>query len=261
MSAVIAELRLLYRYRAMLQSMVSMHLRGRYKGSVLGFLWTFVNPLMMLVVYSVVFSFVVRFEQEGYAMFLFVGLLPWYYHSQSLTMATACMVQHANLIKKVYFPRSVLPLSVVLANLLNFIFGLAILIPALLISGVSPTSAWLAFPLVLAVHSLMVVGLALLFSVGNVYFRDLEHTLGVAVNMWFFVTPILYTLDIIPGHLRPYFMLNPLTPIIEAYRSVVFYGRPPEWELLGWLTLGFVMFLAVCLVVFVRVQRDVAEHL
>ncbi|HCW51875.1 MAG TPA: ABC transporter permease [Clostridiales bacterium] len=258
---MITELRLLYRYRAMLQSMVSMHLRGRYKGSVLGFLWTFVNPLMMLVVYSAVFSFVVRFEQQGYAIFLFVGLLPWYYHSQSLTMATACMVQHANLIKKVYFPKSVLPLSVVLANLLNFLFGLVILVAALVISGVSPTSAWLAFPLVLAVHTLLIAGLALLFSVGNVYFRDLEHTLGVAVNMWFFVTPILYTLDIIPEHLQPYFRLNPLTPIIEAYRSVLFYGHPPDWALLGWLAAGLAVFLTLSLAVFVRAQRDVAEYL
>lgn len=261
MRLILEELGDLYRYRAMLQNMVATHLRSRYKGSVLGFLWTFVNPLMMLVVYSVVFSLVLRSSQENYAIFLFVGLLPWYYHAQSLQMGVGCLVQSAGLVKKVYFPRSILPLSIVFGNMMNFLFGLVILVPALLLSGVTPSPSWAAFPVVLASHTLMVLALALLFSVGNVYFRDLEHTLGVAINMWFFLTPILYTLDIVPERMRWPFLLNPLTPIVESYRDVLLHGRWPDWVLLGWLSVGFAGFLLVCLAVFVRAQRRVAEEL
>lgn len=261
MNVVAQELREVYRYRAMLQSMVATQLRSRYKGSVLGFLWTFLNPVMSLVVYTVVFSFIMPTRQKDYAMFLFVGLMPWQYHAQSLMIGVSSLVTNAGLVKKVYFPRSVLPISVVLGNLMNFLFGMGILIPALLISGVKASIAWVAFPAVLAIHTLFLMGLVLLVSVANVYFRDLEHTLGVLVNMWFFLTPVFYSLDLVPPKVRPFFMLNPATPIIDSYRSVLFYGYWPRWGTIAWLVAGFSLFLVVSFVVFARAQRNVAEVL
>jgi ABC-2 type transport system permease protein len=254
------ELKEIYLYREMLRNLVARELRARYKGSVLGFLWTFLNPLLMLIVYSIVFSFVMRVQVEKYTMFLFVALLPWNYLSQSVLQSAGSLVQNANLVKKIYFPRAVLPLSVVAANMVNYVLGLAILIPALLAWRIELTWAVLAFPLVLAVHTLLVVALALLFSVGYVYFRDLEHIAGILMMIWFFLTPVLYPADIVPPNLRPLFNLNPATPVIEAYRAIFFYGRWPDWGELGCLALALACFLLLAWAAFTRLERAVAEE-
>lgn len=257
---LLSRLREIYAYREMLINLVAKELRARYKGSILGFLWTFLNPLLMLIVYSIVFSFITRSNIKNYAMFLFVALLPWNYLSTSLLQGAGSLVHNANLIKKVYFPREVLPLSVVLANLVNYLLGLFILIPALLVFRVRLTSALLAFPLVLLAETFLVAALALLVSVGNVYFRDLEHITGVFLTMWFFLTPVLYPPDIIPESVRTVFALNPMTPLITAYRDVFFNGVWPDMEMLGVLTLGYFLLFLGSLVAFERWQRGVAEE-
>lgn len=139
------QIREVYFYREMLKNLVSKELRARYKGSVLGFLWTFFNPLLMLIVYSVVFSFIMRIETENYAMFLFVALLPWNFLSSSIMQGAASLVQNGSLIKKIYFPREILPLSIVIANLINYLLSLFILIPALIFFKIKITPAILSF--------------------------------------------------------------------------------------------------------------------
>lgn len=255
------QVRELYAYREMLRNLVSKELRARYKGSWLGFLWTFANPLLMLAVYSFVFSFVMQVTIEHYAMFLFVALLPWNYLVQSVLQAAASIVQNAGLVKKVYFPRAVLPLSVVMANLVNYLLSLLILIPALALSGVPLTWSIAAFPAVLLAQTLLVSGLALLVAVGNVFFRDLEHIAGVLMNVWFFLTPIFYDITIVPDKMKPLFQLNPVTPMIVAYRSIFFYGEWPDWAALGRLIAGGSLFLLASLHLFVRAQRTVAEEI
>lgn len=257
---MLSRLKEIYAYREMLINLVSKELRARYKGSVFGFLWTFFNPLLMLIVYSVVFSFITRSNIKNYAMFLFVALLPWNYLSASLLQGAGSLVYNANLIKKVYFPREVLPLSIVLANLVNYLLSLLILIPALLIFRVRLTSALLAFPLVLLVETFLITALVLIVSVVNVYFRDLEHITGVFVTMWFFLTPVLYSPDIIPPSMRTLFNLNPMTPIINAYRDVFFNGVWPDVEMLAILVFGYFLLFLGSLAVFERLQRGVAEE-
>jgi len=250
----------IYIYREMLLNLVAKELRARYKGSVLGFFWTFFNPLLMLIVYSIVFSFIMRAGIENYAMFLFVALLPWNYLSNSILQGAASLVQNASLIKKVYFPREVLPLSVVLANLVNYLLSLLILIPALLLFKVRLTSALLAFPLVLFAETLLVASLALLVSVGNVYFRDLEHITGVFMTIWFFLTPVLYPVEMVPSDVRKFFTLNPAAPLIEAYRDIFFEGTWPDWRVLLYLALGYLLLFYISLLAFERWQRAVAEE-
>ncbi len=251
----------IYAYREMLRNLVAKELRARYKGSVLGFLWTFFNPLLMLVVYNVVFSFVMRAQIENYAMFLFVALLPWNYLSVSVLQGAASLVQNGALIKKIYFPREVLPLSVVLANLVNYLLSLLILVPALLAFKIKLTAALLAFPVVLLVETMLVTSLALCVSAANVYFRDLEHIVGILMTVWFFLTPVLYPVDIIPAKVKPFFSLNPATPLMEAYRAIFFYGRWPDWASLGYLAAGLAVLLTLSLVFFNRLQRNIAEEI
>jgi ABC-2 type transport system permease protein len=261
MKPVWHELAELYRYREMLRNLMARELRARYKGSLLGFLWTLVHPLLMLVVYTLVFYHVLQIRQDNFAMFLFVGLLPWQYHVQSLTIGSTSLVQNASLLKKIYFPRSILPLATVGANLANYLLSLVVLIPALLLSGVTLTVALSAFPLVVVIQTVLVAGLTLLVAIGNVYFRDLQHLVSVLVNLWFFVTPVFYGLELVPEKLRPVFMLNPVTTLIEAYRAIFLHGRWPHWPALGAVgVVGAVLALA-SMAIFVRAQRRVAEEL
>jgi ABC-2 type transport system permease protein len=255
------QLKEIYLYREMLKNLVAKELRARYKGSVLGFFWTFFNPLLMLIVYSLVFSFVMRVQTENYAMFLFVALLPWNYFATSVLQGAASLVQNSSLIKKIYFPREILPLSVVLTNLVNYLLSLFILIPALLIFKVDLTLALIAFPAILIVETLLVASLTFLVAIANVYFRDLEHIMGVLMMAWFFLTPVLYPADLIPQNAKFIFNLNPATPIIEAYRSIFYAGKWPQWDVLGYLTIGLLVLVIISLVVFGRFQKTVAEEI
>ncbi len=251
----------IYSYREMLINLVAKELRARYKGSVLGFFWSFFNPLLMLIVYSIVFSFVMRSGVKNYPMFLFVALLPWNFLTHSVLQGATSLVRNASLIKKVYFPREVLPLAVVLANLVNYLLSLLVLIPALLIFKVRLTAALVAFPLILALQTVLVTGLTLVVAIGNVYFRDLEHIIGVLMTVWFFFTPVIYPMQMVPKEVQPFFALNPAAPIIEAYRNVFFYGKWPDWHRLAYLALGSLIFLILMLFAFERSQRAVAEEI
>lgn len=251
----------IYAYREMLKNLVSKELRARYKGSVLGFLWTFFNPLLMLIVYSFVFSYVMRSGIENYPMFLFVALLPWNYLSTSIMQGASSLVQNGSLIKKVYFPREVLPLSIVLANLVNYILSLLILIPALLLFKIRLTWSLLAFPLVLMIETFFVISLTLLVSVGNVYFRDLEHITSVFMTAWFFLTPVAYSIETVPPEAMRFFSLNPAAHIIEAYRDIFYEGIWPDWKNLLYVGLGCLILLFMSLLTFQRWQKNIAEEI
>lgn len=258
---MIQQIKEIYIYREMFKNLVAKELRARYKGSVLGLLWTFINPLMMLIVYSIVFSFVMRTNIEHYSMFLFVGLLPWNYLQTSILMGNSSIVRNANLIKKIYFPRLILPIAVVASNLVNYILSLFILIPALLAFKIKLTVALVAFPVVLLVQTMLVIALTLLLAAVNVYFRDMEHITGVFMMAWFFLTPILYSASMVPVKIKPYFDLNIMAPIIEAYQSIFFYGQFPDFSSLGRLMLLFIAFLVCSFLLFDRLQKYFAEEL
>lgn len=258
---MIGQVKEIYQYREMLKNMVKKDLRTRYKGSVLGFLWTFVNPLLQLVIYTVIFSNIMRMNIEKFHMFLFVALLPWIFFSTSLQVSTTSVIANKELVKKIYFPRVILPLSVVTANLMNFIFSFAILLPALVISeiGISPTIVWL--PLVLLVEFQLALAFSILFAGLNVYFRDLEHLLGIVLMAWFYFTPIVYPVEMIPERLAPLFNMNPMLHIIAAFRDILYYGKAPDMKMLGIIFLAGFAFLIISNAAFNRLQRNFAEEI
>ncbi len=255
------EIKEVYKYRQMLVSIVRKDLRSRYKGSFLGFLWTFVNPLLQLAIYSIVFPYLLRNNQENYPMFLFVALLPWIFFSSSLQGSTTSIVGGANLVKKIYFPRLILPLSVVCTNLMNYIFGLVIVIPALLLTGVTLTFNIFWFPIVLFVMFIFTIGLSLLLSALYVRFRDLEHIVGILVMVWFYLTPIVFGIDIFPPHIADLISYNPMVPVIESFRDILLYGREPEWGPLGFSFVIGVFILLSGMLVFRKFEKTFAEEL
>ena len=251
----------IFEYRQMLISVVRKELRSRYKGSFLGFLWTFVNPLLQLIIYSIVFPFILRNNQENYPMFLFVALLPWIFFTTSIQGATNSIVGGANLVKKIYFPRMILPLSVVCTNLMNYIFGLVIVFAALLITGIQLTLNVIWLPVILFVEFVFILGLALLFSSLYVKFRDLEHIVGILTMVWFYLTPIVFDIDIFPKAVANLIGYNPMVPIINAFRNILLYGTPPEWgSLLYALIVGIVLLLGGVFV-FQKCEKTFAEEL
>src|SRR4249919_2563978 len=186
----------LLRYRALIQSLVARELKARYRGSVLGFFWSFINPLTLLLIYTFVFKYVMPTAIRGidnYPLFMFCGLLPWTWFASSLTEASGVLISGGNLIKKVLFPAEILPIVTVLANMVHFFFGLPILI-AFLIYFSAPITATelLWFPVVVIVQAIFTLGWALILSALTVHFRDIRDILGHILTVWFFATPVIY---------------------------------------------------------------------
>ncbi|MGF9713264.1 ABC transporter permease [Paenibacillus naphthalenovorans] len=249
------------KYREMLVSIVRRDLRSRYKGSFLGFLWTFVNPLLQLIVYSIVFPYILKINQENYPMFLFIALLPWIYFTSSLQGATTSIVGGANLVKKIYFPRMILPLAVVGTNLMNYIYGLIIVFSALLFTGVDLTMNVLWLPVVLLIQSIFILGLALIFSALYVKFRDLEHIVGVITFVWFYLTPIVFPITIFPDHIAETIGYNPMVPIINSFRDILLDGKQPDWSSLSYSLIVGLLATVIGLIVFRKCQKTFAEEL
>jgi ABC-type polysaccharide/polyol phosphate export permease len=224
----------LVRYRALIQSLVSRELKARYRGSVLGFLWSFVNPLLQLLTYTLVFTVMLPNRDrslEPYFLFLFCGILPWTWFQASLAESAGIIISSGNLIKKVLFPAEVLPVVTVLANLAHFLLGLPILLAFLAWKGKLGWIA-LALPLPMLVQLVLSLGLALLLSALAVHFRDLLSILSHVLHLWFFATPIIYSYAGYPetSALRRALRLNPMTHVIVTYQQMLFGGRVDHWR-------------------------------
>jgi ABC-type polysaccharide/polyol phosphate export permease len=219
------------RYRGLIQSLVARELKARYRGSVLGFFWSFINPLLLLLVYSFVFAVVLPGthpkEIQPYALFLFVGLLPWTWFSSSLSEASNVLISGGNLIKKVLFPAEVLPIVTVLSNMVHFLFGLPIVAIFLLYFRAQVALVDLAwFPVIVLVQLVLTTGFALALSALTVHFRDIKDILSNLLTFWFFATPIIYPMTDAPGMGQTLLRLNPFTHLAISYQEVLFYPTP-----------------------------------
>ena len=263
---MLSSFRHLLRYRALIQSLVARDLKARYRGSLLGFFWSFVNPLLLLLVYSFVFTVVLPGahppELEPFALFMFCGILPWTWFSSSLLEAANVLIAGGNLIRKVLFPAEVLPVVTVLAGLVHFCFGLPILAAFLVYYNVPVGGTDLLwFPVVVLIQLMLTLGLALLLSALAVHFRDIRDLLANLLTLWFFATPIIYALSQAPPAVRRFLNLNPFTHLAVAYQEVLFTAGPfTEWPRLlavGAASLGVV---AIGYAVFDRLRDTLAEE-
>lgn len=228
-----------WRYRFLLQNLVFRELKIKYKGAVLGVFWSMLQPLFLLLVYTFAFRYVVRIRVEHFPVFLFAVLLPWTFLSTSLGAGVSAITDHGSLVKKIYFPRAVLPLATVFFNLIQFLLTLLVFIPALPLLEVPLTPALLALPLLIALQLPFVAGLVLAASALYVSFRDLRHFVELLLQFWFWLTPVVYPLDLVPARFAPFFVLNPMVHFAGAYRKLILTGRLPsipEWLLLAALS-------------------------
>ncbi len=255
-------IRELIEYRQMIYSMVRKEIRGRYKGSVLGFMWTFLNPLLQLVVYTLVFSVIMRAEIEKYYLFLFVALVPWMFFSGAVTSGAESVVESADLIKKIYFPREVLTIAKVTSAFVNMILTFVAVFFVLIVTGYGINPAALLFmPIVMAVEYIFCLGIAMIVSSLTVYFRDLLYILNIVVMAWQYLTPVMYPESWVPEQLMFLWRLNPMTPVINAYRDILYYKKTPELANLALACTIGVVFILVGYLIFRRLQKGFVEEL
>jgi lipopolysaccharide transport system permease protein len=234
----------LWQARALVMALISRHLRARYRGSVFGFMWSFLNPLCLIAVYSLVFKYYIRYQDvEHYTVFLFAGLLPWIWFTSALTEATSSITGSGHLITKALFPPHVLPVVAVLTNLLNYIFSLPILFLLMYFTGLEIPLTTILIPLIVLIELIFLIGLSLAMSALNVYLRDVQHILGNVLTLLFFLTPVIYPVKSIPEKYQFTLYLNPIALMTDIYHRIILDG---EWiELNLFLYLGAVSLLTL----------------
>ena len=258
----------IYEYRQMIFGLVKRDLRGRYKGSVLGFLWTFLNPLLQLLVYTFLFSTILRTDIDKYYLHLFVALIPWMFFASSVQAGAGCVLNQSGMITKIYFPREVLPIAHVTSQFMNMLYTFIVVLAVVFISGVFPSPlALLQLPLIMVIEYCLALGLTMIVSAVTVYFRDLEYIMGIIIMAWQFLCPIMYSIDMIKAlaesspWLLQIYMLNPMTPVVMAFRDILYYGQPAD---LSTLRLAAIL-AAICLVagfmIFGKLKVRFAEEL
>lgn len=252
----------LYAYREMIFSLVRRDLKGRYKGSVLGFLWTFVNPLLQLLVYTFVFSTVMRNGINDYYLFLFVALIPWIFFSTSVSGGTKCILVQKDMVKKIYFPREVLPISYVTSQFVNMLLSFLVIFLILIVSGKEVNLIGIiCLPIIMIIEYLLALGMTLISSALTVYIRDLEHILTIIVMAWQFLSPVMYSVDRIPDDMKVVFYINPMTPIIVAYRDILYYAQVPAMHTLLHAALMGIILVIVGMAIFGRLKKHFAEEM
>ena len=251
----------LYRHRSLIAALTGREMKGRYRGSILGFFWTFLNPLLLLLVYALVFSVYFRVKMENYAVFMFTGLLPWIFFSQSLNEGAGAISDGGSLVTKVLFPQQVLPAVKVAANFANYLLSLPILIGFLWYSGIPLTIYALAFVPVALVHIVFTYALVLLLAAANVFMRDTRQILANILTLWFFLCPVLYPLKQVPPAFRFLVKLNPAAAFTLAYHDIFFWCRWPDWRMLGLLALLSLVMLVVAIKIFEHYKEYFAEKI
>ena len=251
----------LYQYRELLKTNVKKDIRGKYKGSFLGVLWSFVNPLLQVLVYAIVFPYIMRVKTDNYLIFLICGIIPWTWFTTSINNGTNCIIHSENLIKKVYFPREILPISIVTSGMINFFISCIIILIFVLIGGLGISWHLIFLPLIVLIQYIITLALVFLFSAINVYVKDVEYLVVFFINMAFYATPILYSSTMFDGWFLWIFKLNPMAHLINAYRDIFYVHQIPQLgNLLIVLGIGLIV-LMLCYLVFDRLEKRFAEEI
>ncbi len=266
---MVGDLRALVTQRQLLQDFAWRELRARYKGSILGFGWNFAIPLLQLVVFWVLFGVLFgtrpRTEtgEQPYAIFLFVGLLPWTFFANSLGQGAASIVANGAIVKKVRLPVQLFPAASVLSSLANLALSLIVLFAVLALFGPRHPEGLLVLPLLVAIQIVLNLGFAYLLAAANVFYRDVQHILGVLLLAWYFLTPVLFSVAIVADRPTERFLLylNPMTAVIVSYQRALLDGFGPEWDRLAYSAAFAVVAFALGFAYFRKTKDEFEEAL
>ena len=251
----------LYNYRELLKTSVKKEIRSKYKNSFLGVVWSFLNPLLQIVVYAIIFSLILKNNQEHYAIFLCAGIIPWTFFSIAINKSAFTIIENGNIIKKVYFPREIVPISVVTAETINFLISTLIILGFVIVGGIGLSKYILFYPIVLVTQYLIIMAISFVVSSICVYFRDLQHFIGIILQLLFYAAPIVYSQDVIPAEYQWILKYNPMTYIINAYRDIFYYQKAIELKPIFILILTGILTCCLSYKIFEKLQRGFAEQL
>lgn len=225
--------RAIFRHRWLLYTFVARDLKLRYRGSVVGFFWTFLNPLVFMGIYTLVFSTFLRFDIKHYPAFLIAGLIPWIWFTESIQVGIQSVMNGGGFIKSGIFPSEILPAVSVASAMMNFVFALPLVLLLMVLNHIQLGWSLLALPIVVAAQFVLALGLVLLLSTYNVFFRDLQWIVNHALMALFFLTPIFYSWSVVPARFQTVLQFNPLSVLILSYRYIFFFDKFPHWDNLG----------------------------
>ncbi|MFH2067794.1 MAG: ABC transporter permease [Pseudomonadota bacterium] len=257
----------LWRYRGFILGMVGREFQSRYLNSLLGTMWAIINPVAMIFVYTVIFSKIMRARLAGtedtwaYGVFLCAGLLTWNYFAELLSRCQTIFIEHSNMIKKVHFPRTTLPVIIFLSCSVNFLIIFGIFMIFLLITGRFPGWSIIGFVPLLMIQQGIALGLGIFLGTMNVFFRDIGQLVGIVLQFWFWFTPIIYPISILPEKIKVLLSFNPMTRFITSYQQIILYGQWPDIYALRFHVMGAIVFLAAGSFVFKKLSGDIADEL
>lgn len=251
----------LYQYRYLLFVFIWREFTIRYRQSALGVLWAIIQPLSMMLLFTFIFSVVLKYKVSNYphVLFFYSGLLPWTFFSNSINFAISSLVNHRNLITKIYFPREILPISGVAVSFIDFCIAFFIYFILMLLYGIPFTPNFLWFFPLLLILIVFTLSLSLLFSAINVYYRDVKLLSGFLLQLWFFATPVFYSVDKVSMKWKLILFLNPMTFIVENMRRAMLEGRGVVLWQLGFELVVIMLFYIMCRTVFINLERKMAD--
>ncbi|NMC54028.1 MAG: ABC transporter permease [Chloroflexi bacterium] len=251
----------LYRSRELLYTWTMRDFKVRYSQSILGAAWAIIQPFSLMVVFSIIFSNIIRVPTNGvpYPLFSYVALLPWTFFANSLTFAIPSLVNNMNLVSKIYFPREILPLSSILVCLLDFLISCSIFVLMMIWYRVPLSWTALLVPVILIIQIILIFGISLLASAINVFYRDVRFVIPLVLQIWMYLSPIIYPVNLVPEWLQPFYFLNPMATIIESYRRVVLYQQLPDWRYLGLAAALAIVVIVFTYPYFKRADRQFAD--
>ena len=251
----------IYNYRELLKTNIKKEIRGKYKGSWLGVLGAFLNPLLMLAVYAFVFPYILRVNVDNYTIFMIVALIPWNFFTTAIQSGTGSVVANGNILKKVYFPREIIPISITTSQSVNFLITCIIMAVFIIFSGVGFSAHVLLFPLLVLIQYILILGLTFILSALTVFVRDIDHFVSVILMLGFYATPIVYQGEMLPKKFQIFLKLNPMAQLVEAYRSILYYHRMPDMTMLIIWGLGSVAILVIGYLIFKKLEKSFVEEL
>ncbi len=269
--SLLAHLTELFRYRELIGNLVARELKARYKGSVLGFFWSLLNPLGMMVVFTFVFTMMMPNAQlPKFPIFFLCGYLPWQFFSSGVMAGMSSIIGNSSLVKKVYFPKEVLPLSTVLAALVNFLLAMVVLFAALMVTRTRLSPYLWLLPVVVGIQTCFVLAMALVLSVLNVFYRDTMLIMDVLLQAWFFLTPVFYSIDILPRSYellgitldihRLMYIINPMASLVAAYRDLLYWGYRTNLDFLFRTGVTAIVALLIGYIFFLRFRQRLGEE-
>ena len=250
----------LFQYRELLKSNVKKEIRGKYKGSFLGVLWSFVNPLLQVLVYAIVFPYIMRVKTDNYLEYLIIGIIPWTFFTTVINQGIITIRMNSGIIKKVYFPREILPISVAASGLVNFLISCIIILIFCIFGGIGISWHLALLPVIAIIQFIFTLGLVFALCAINIYIKDTEYLVQFVINMLFYATPILYPTTLFPEGIRWILYLNPMTSIIEFYRDIFMYHTLPGISSLLILVITSIVVFFVGLLIFRKLEKGFAEE-